>query len=79
MMNCKEVTENLLRFRDGELDAEQTEVLRQHLHLCPPCLDLFDGYDEVVELLHRLKPVNMPEDFLGRMKQCLKEREREEG
>ena len=75
MMNCKEVTESLLRFRDGELGPEDTEVLRQHLHLCPPCMDLFDGYDEIVAVLERLRPVNMPSDFLERMKCCLKERE----
>lgn len=74
MMNCKEVAENLLRFRDGELGSEETEVLRRHLHLCPPCLDLFNGYDELVEVLERLRPVNMPPDFLARMKRCVRER-----
>ncbi len=73
MIDCKQVAENLLRFRDGELSTEETEVLRQHLHLCPPCEHIFDGYEEVVEVLKRLKPVNMPTDFLARMKKCCSE------
>ncbi len=74
-MDCKQVAENLLRFRDGELGPEETEVLRHHLHLCPPCMDLSDGYEEVVAILERLKPVNMPADFLSRMKRAMEARE----
>ncbi len=79
MMNCKQVAENLLLFRDGELGEEETEVLRRHLHLCPPCVDLFNGYDELVEVLERLRPCHMPTDFLARMKRCVKEAASGEG
>ena len=67
-MNCKEITEKLLLFRDGDLPPDEVEILRTHLHMCPPCEHLFDGYEEVVDILERLRPVNMPADFLARMK-----------
>lgn len=70
-MNCEELTAKLLAFRDGDLSEADTEVLRQHLHMCPPCVHLFEGYEEVVEVLERLRPVNMPADFLQRMKDQL--------
>ena len=70
---CESVAAKLLLFRDGDLSEEETQYLREHLQYCPPCLDLLNGYDEVVEVLHRLRPVNMPEDLLERMKARLKE------
>ena len=77
-MNCKEVTEKLLLFRDGQLPSSEVEVLRKHLHMCPPCIHLFEGYDEVVAVLERLRPVNLPTDFLARMKAQLKSGDCEE-
>lgn len=68
-VTCKEVAETLLLFRDGELDEEQTDFLRQHLHLCPMCMDLLRSYEEVVDILHRLEPAQMPEGLLDRLKQ----------
>ena len=50
-MNCRKVTEKLMAFRDGELPEDEIQILREHLHMCPPCIDLFDGYEEVVEVL----------------------------
>lgn len=67
-MNCKEVTEKLLAYRDGDLPPDEIDYLRRHLHACPPCLHLFDGCEEVIGLLERLRPVNLPPDFLDRMK-----------
>lgn len=71
-ITCKELAEKLLLFRDDELDAEQTEYLRQHLHLCPMCMDLLHSYDEIVDILHRLEPVCMPEGLMDRMKKRMK-------
>ena len=70
---CKELAEYLLLFRDGDLDPERTEKLRQHLHLCPPCMDLLHSYDEVVDLLHELKPERVPEGLLDRLKKRMGE------
>ncbi len=65
---CREVAEKLLLFKDGELDENETEYLRRHLHMCPPCLDLLASYDEVIEILRRLRPVKLPPGLLQRLK-----------
>jgi hypothetical protein len=65
---CKELARDLLLFRDGTLPPEETEHLRLHLQQCPPCLDLLNSYDEVVEVLQRLDPVGMPEGLMARMR-----------
>ena len=68
MAVCRRVTEKLLLFRDGELPEDEIQYVREHLHLCPPCLDLFNSYEELVDILQRLKPVKVPEGLLERMK-----------
>ena len=72
-VTCKDVAEKLLLFRDGDLDDDQTSLLRPHLHLCPMCMDLLRSYDEVVEILHRLEPTQMPAGMLERLKQRMVE------
>lgn len=72
-VTCKELAEKLLLFRDGELDEQQTEFLRQHLHLCPMCMDLLRSYEEVVDLLQRLDPVSMPDGLMDRLKKRMEE------
>lgn len=72
-MCCRDIAEKLLLFRDGDLPDDQVEYLREHLQYCPPCLDLLNGYDEVMEVLCRLKPVNMPANLCDRMKAKLKD------
>lgn len=78
MMDCRAVADQLLRFRDGELPDAETEDLRKHLHLCPPCLDLLNTYEEVVVVLERLRPCNMPEGTLDRIRAKMKEARDEE-
>jgi len=70
---CNDIAEKLLLFRDGALPPEEMRHLRDHLHHCPTCLCLLNGYDEVIDVLERLQPVNMPEDLFDRMKKCLHE------
>jgi len=71
--HCPDIAEKLLQFRDGTLPEEEMQHLRQHLHYCPTCLCLLNGYDEVVDVLERLRPVNMPADLFERMKNCVEE------
>ena len=65
---CKKVAENLLLYRDGELPEDEMQFLREHLQYCPPCLLVLEGYEEVLDVLRRLKPVNMPADLMDRMR-----------
>lgn len=70
---CRDVGERLLAFRDGTLSAEETRWLQEHLHLCPNCIALLDSYDEVVRVLERLRPVDIPSGTLDRIRQRLEE------
>lgn len=72
MMDCRTVADQLLRFRDGDLSDADTEILRKHLHLCPPCLDLLNTYEEVVSVLERLRPLCMPDGLLERLRARMK-------
>lgn len=71
--SCRDVGERLLLYRDGSLSAEESEWLREHLHMCPNCIALLDNYEEVVTVLERLKPVRMPEGALDRIRKRLEE------
>ena len=72
-VTCKDLAEKLLLFRDGDLGPEETEYLRHHIHLCPICLDLLHSYDEVVEVMERLKPPQPPPGLCDRLKKKLKD------
>ncbi len=65
---CKRVADLLLQFRDGSLPAEDLAFVREHLHRCPPCVGIFDSYQEVIDVLQRLQPVRMPEGLMERMR-----------
>jgi hypothetical protein len=67
------VGERLLLYRDGSLSAAESEWLRLHLHECPNCIALLDNYEEVVTVLERLKPVNMPAGAMERLRKRLEE------
>lgn len=69
---CREVAEKLLLFRDGELPEEEEPFVREHLQYCPGCIELVGGYDEICEILRRLKPVNMPQGILDRCKERMR-------
>jgi len=74
MIDCKQLAEMILRYRDGTLSDDETQYVREHIHLCPPCLDLLNSYEEVVEVLHRLKPVCLPPGMLEDLKRRLRDR-----
>lgn len=65
---CENVGERLLEFRDGSLPPAEHEWLRQHLHACPNCLTLLDSYDQAVEVVQRLQPVDIPEGMMERVR-----------
>ena len=79
MSCCHDLAEKLLEFRDGTLPPEEMGYLRNHLHECTRCLYFLNGYDEVVEVVERLKPTNMPSDLLSRMKTCMEDELRDCG
>ena len=49
-MNCREMTDFLMAYLDGELPAEQRTAFDEHLGECPPCIDYLESYRESVRL-----------------------------
>ncbi|HEX9642015.1 MAG TPA: zf-HC2 domain-containing protein [Candidatus Krumholzibacteria bacterium] len=49
-LNCRELTEFIQRYLDGELPDEQRQVFETHLQRCPPCVHYLESYQTTVEL-----------------------------
>ena len=50
--DCKDVLDRVYMYLDGEMDAHDLAVIRQHLDECGPCLRQYD-LDEAVKTLVR--------------------------
>ena len=50
--DCKDVLDRVYEYLDGEMDAHDLAVIRQHLDECGPCLRQYD-LDEAVKALVR--------------------------
>ena len=49
-MTCRELSELLLAYLDGELSAEQHARLTEHLNRCPPCAHYLHSYQVTVQV-----------------------------
>ena len=48
-MNCRECTEFILRYLEGELAPDEQATFKRHLGLCPPCERYLNQYKVTVE------------------------------
>jgi anti-sigma factor RsiW len=49
-MNCREFTEFLLAYMNGELPQGERQEFDRHMGLCPPCVHYLEGYRKTVEI-----------------------------
>ncbi len=70
-MTCRELAELLVDYISGELAAEQAEQVRQHLHLCRPCVTYIQTYQITIRLSRQLPPQPLPDDLLRRLHRLL--------
>lgn len=49
-MNCREFSEFVMAWLDGELPEEERSVFEAHIRDCPPCLNFLDTYRDTVRL-----------------------------
>ena len=49
-MKCRECVEFLIDYLEGELPPEQEEAFKQHLDLCPPCIEYVATYKSTIEI-----------------------------
>jgi anti-sigma factor RsiW len=47
-MNCRELTNFLMDYLEGELPEEERIVFDSHLHDCPACLAYLESYRQTV-------------------------------
>lgn len=46
---CRTLIDSLMAYLDGELDARQAAALRQHLAICPSCVNYAASYRSMVD------------------------------
>lgn len=49
-MNCRECTDFLIDYLNGDLPAAQQRVFEGHLELCPPCVAYLESYRATLAL-----------------------------
>ena len=47
---CRDATELLLDFVNGELDSETGHEFEKHLEVCPDCVAFLNTYKKTIEL-----------------------------
>jgi anti-sigma factor RsiW len=69
-MKCREFIDFIIDYLDGELPPEQAEAFKEHLELCPPCVEYVMSYKTtiVIEQLcckhEESPPPQMPEPLV---------------
>ena len=52
-MNCRECTDFLIDYLNGDLPPAQQRIFEGHLELCPPCLTYLESYRETLKLAQK--------------------------
>ncbi|MBF0488320.1 MAG: zf-HC2 domain-containing protein [Nitrospirae bacterium] len=68
-MNCKDVTEALPDYMDGQRDNAAAEAVKGHIELCGTCAEQLRSLVALSEALKGLEPVKAPADFTHRLKE----------
>ena len=56
MITCKECTDFLVDYLDGELEEATEKAFERHLKLCPPCVGYLESYKKTIALGRRVIP-----------------------
>jgi len=70
--DCRELTEKLSAFLDGEAEGKDLDRILAHLEECRCCRHCLDTLRVTREALKKIKPPEMPADMKKRLKACLK-------
>lgn len=63
-MDCKDCKQLLSKFLDHELDQKQQQMMTNHIEDCPACAQSLESITEMVNMLHKIKAINPPVDFV---------------
>jgi anti-sigma factor RsiW len=78
-MTCREFTELLQEYVNGELPPEEDERVQIHLEACPPCVFLIETYRLTITISRKLPLVEMPADTAARLQAALSGQRAEQG
>ncbi|MBX3176885.1 MAG: zf-HC2 domain-containing protein [Candidatus Hydrogenedentes bacterium] len=71
-MNCEHIRTEFSALLDDELNAEDRELVEEHLSECSDCLRELHGYKQVTEAYRYHHPVKAPADFEARVREALR-------
>ncbi len=70
-MTCQEVTEFLMAYLEGDLDAPTRQAFERHLAVCPACVNYLKSYETTVRVARAVaseqrapRAVSPPEDLV---------------
>lgn len=71
-MTCRELTEFMMAYEDGELPAHQRAAFERHLAVCPTCVAFLECYRRTTALTRALRdrpdaplPAQVPEALVS--------------
>jgi anti-sigma factor RsiW len=73
-ITCREVTDLILDYVTGELNAETALAFKAHLRKCPDCIAFLSTYQKTVQATQSLRYEILPLEVRKRARQFLRER-----
>jgi anti-sigma factor RsiW len=70
-IDCCRLAEMLFDFINGDLSAEQCEVLEAHIQACPPCLIHVQTYRVTITMTRKLTRPSLPPEVEQRLRAAL--------
>ena len=72
MFSCKDSTNHLMDFLDGEMSPEEEAHLQEHLSGCPPCVDFLRTYRATPGLCKKALARQMPQELSSKLTEYLR-------
>ena len=72
-LTCQRVTDVIIDYLNGEMDAEMTAVFEAHLHQCRDCDAFFNTYKGTLSTSQELSYESVPPELSNRVLQFLRD------
>lgn len=70
-LTCQRVTDVIMDYLNGEMDAEMRAVFESHLHRCSDCAAFFNTYKGTLRTTQALTYESLPTELANRVLQFL--------
>lgn len=68
-MRCQQIAEKLNDYLEGQLTAQEAQTIKEHLHECSACQELFMALQEVRSSLQKMPRINIPPSLVENLYQ----------